>query len=471
MRRSKIIHFLKALSPAEIVRFDQYIHSPYFGAREETQLFFRILRIQYPDFHKERIQKQYIWNLMYPEEGFDEQKIYFLSSYLFKHLTHFLSIEEQKSLQEINLIASLERRGMDNYVPGILQKTQQELDKKEERDDDYYLAQFQLAQLHSNYTLRQENRGQHETYQQILFRLEVFYLINRFRYALALVNQLQILKGKDNPDLITSVLAQYQAGNYSQVPLLRLQFECLQMLLKSNEDEHFFRLTQGLEAPDAYLSQNDAYELYSYALNYCSRRYRQGKSEFLRQMFELYSRMMDRNVLFFNSAIATHIFKNLITLGLRLEEYDWIEMVIQTHGDKLPEQYRNGIISYSQALLHFQKKEFGRAQKSLANVEFIDPFYRLSYDLLLIKIYYECNEHLLLLSRGRAFRTYIRRNRSLSEQHKQAYVNMEKITQKLARVKLEGKKNLLTIKEEMKTCANLVERQWLHDKAEELNDR
>ena len=136
----------------------------------------------------------------------------------------------------------------------------------------------------------------------------------------------------------------------------------------------------------------------------------------------------------------------------------------------MPETYREGTVAYNLANIFFAKAEYETSLKHLRSVEFIDPFYRMAYDMLLMKNYYECNELEPLLSRLHAYYTYLKRNKTLAERNREAYMNMAKFLRKLARAKFEGKSSPEKLKEELGQYAVLVERDWFQKKIQELEN-
>ncbi len=190
--------------------------------------------------------------------------------------------------------------------------------------------------------------------------------------------------------------------------------------------------------------------------------------EFLEKMFQLYEQMMVQEVAFFNASGFSLTFKNMISLGIKLKKPDWTDRVIRKYGPYLPEKSRHSVMNFAQASVQFSRGQFSQAQKLLLDVRMIDSYYRLNYDLLLLKIFYECGEAESLLARIRAFTTFIHRNRSISDQNKEAYLNMAKILKRFARYSFDGVGKKETIRKLFTSTEYMVERVWLTEKFEAL---
>lgn len=185
-------------------------------------------------------------------------------------------------------------------------------------------------------------------------------------------------------------------------------------------------------------------------------------------MFQLYEEMIRQDVIFYKVPAWPLAFKNMVTLGIKLDKLRWAEMVIKKYGPYLPEPIRQGVINFNLANLHFVKKEYSEAQKLLLDVDMIDSYSRLNYDLLLLKIFYENGEMESLLSRIRAFTVYIQRNKSISDQNKEAYLNLARLLKRFARYRYDHIGKYESVVAQYEATQYLVERNWLHEKLEEL---
>ena len=216
------------------------------------------------------------------------------------------------------------------------------------------------------------------------------------------------------------------------------------------------------------LEKDELKNISTYLLNFCTHQYRRGDRSFLRKMFLIYQHMLEQELLFDSPLEASIYFKNIVTLGITLGEFDWTKSFIDTYLDRLDPKYGQSVYHYSIAYLHFSQGKYRDSLQSLRKVDFIDPFYRLNHDMLLIKTYYECKETESLLSLCNSFSVYIRRNKSLSENNRTAYMNMARFVRKLVRVREGRLAKLDQVVEEINSCELLVERSWFQEKLNDL---
>lgn len=95
-------------------------------------------------------------------------------------------------------------------------------------------------------------------------------------------------------------------------------------------------------------------------------------------------------------------FRNIVVLGLRLGETDWVENFINTHKNFIPEAMRANAVSFNLAQVYFYQKKYEKVMVLLQKVEYEDLTYNLNSKSLLLIAYYELQEietlHSLLIA-------------------------------------------------------------------------
>lgn len=85
-------------------------------------------------------------------------------------------------------------------------------------------------------------------------------------------------------------------------------------------------------------------------------------------------------------------YKNIVYLGLRLEEYSWVKNFIIKYNEELDPKTRKNAMSYNMAYYHFFLNNYDETLTLLRSVEFSDVYYHLDSKSLLMKTYYELEE-------------------------------------------------------------------------------
>lgn len=475
MKNLKVVRFLSVLTAFELNEFGKYLRSPYFNSHQGTIDLYDFLKDFHPEFPQASIQKEKVFSHLYPDSSYDEKKVYDLGKYLHRLLLQFLSMQQMQKHQElwepVMLISALEEHKLYKELPKVFASTEKQFAKSSHQDSTYFYYQYIFTEQSCNQVLHAYNRSAEAPLQSIADQLDYFILISKLEIAIPFANKRSILEGEENSSLIKETIEFYEKMVLPKPKTIQL-FYCILRMLTDEDGSAFFEQTkQLLPACTEILPELQLYRSYLYVINFCSKMIKRGYSNYLEETFQLYKQMLDKDLLFIYPTATNINFKNVVTISIRLEKYSWVKNFIKNNESRIGPESKTSIISYSLACLHFAKKEYSEAKRQLSEMKFIDPFYRLSNDILLLKVYYETGDTDILYFRCRAFTTYIQRNKTLAEANKTAYSNLAKFIRRLAKVKFDNKNVLAKIKKDFSTCEYLVERSWLEEKIEELNGR
>jgi len=151
----------------------------------------------------------------------------------------------------------------------------------------------------------------------------------------------------------------------------------------------------------------------------------------------------------------------VVSVGLSLGKFEWVEQFVTDYEKRLPIGFRETAMAYNRANLHFHKRSYSEALKTLSQVEFSDVFYALGTRKMMVMIYFERNDEEALLSLLSSFRLFLKRNKLISEANRKAYRNFIQWVQMLNRRRGEDKEGIAKLVKEIKATQPLVEEKWL----------
>jgi len=462
MYQTKLIKTLKQLSAIEFNRFERYVQSPYYNSREDAIRLMAFLKEQHPDFEGEGFNTQLVWERVFPNRSFDDAHFRFLRTYLMRLFYGFIAAEENKTdghWQLQDALYALDKKGMEGLIPNMILQAQERLENTTvgiER----HLHQFRLNQFVAEHSFTEANRTKKKDLASVLLPLDQYYLIHKLRMSCSLLLRRQTAVEEYHVLLLDEILQFCASRDLTDMPIVALYYQ-VWLLLKVADVKAFRNIKKLLAEHQLSVPPNFLTEIYAHLINFCTRMYRKGELRFLGEMMTLYKTMLQHNLLFQHTSSAVHSYKNIVTLGLMLEEYDWTENFITTYKSYIPAEYQEGAYHYNIAHLYYYKKTYGQALSHLQRMEFIDPFFRIGHNLLLLKTYYECDEIEAFIALCGTFRTYIHRRKNMPTSRKQAYFHFIKFSRKLFRLKQGKKKSADTIRKEIENCNLLVEKKWL----------
>jgi len=440
MNQSRLVRNLAALSPRDKERFQQFVHSPYFNQHEKTV---ELLEVIYQAFEKdspELLDKKAVFRRLFPDQAYEEQPVHNLMSYLKKLYHRFLAVEhagqEPYTEQLLTMENAYDRHQFDLLLnrAGQLKK---KLKKSGRRDKTFHFAQYKLNHLIGYYETIFVDRNNPDVLQRMMDHLDRYYIVEKLRNSCHLTANQLILNTEFDFSFLDELLAHLQAhwSSYEQELSIKMYFHILFMLREEGDTQHYSMLKSILTEQSDGLSQAEVHDLYHFCYNFCIRQINLGVAAYQWELFELYQKGLDSRVLFESGLLHEWDFKNIVTLGCGLKQFEWTENFIETYRDFLPETSRDNAYRYNLAMLHFSKEDYDKALQELLHVQFTDVNYHLSTNFLLLRTYYALKDTEALLSRIDTLRIYIMRTKKLTTEKKRSYTNFLRFARKLVLVK------------------------------------
>ncbi len=475
LARSKLISILRTLQPRELRRFEEYVHSPFFNKNENVKLLFDSLA-QYSasGYIEEELDWERSFRHVFPDIRPEEQRLRYVMTDLTKLLEDFvgyLEFERADLYRRHKTLMALDNRKLGKYFQqtfeGLLEMNQ----KQPFRDVDYFFQQHLLYEDAYLHLLHEDNRGIKDTLQLAIDNLDYYYLSNKLRFCCVMFNRENILQVKYENSLTEQVIEFVKQRKLEDVPAIAIYFNILSTLRFPEDESYYQKLKEMLTEHIGLFPKTEAKDMYVFALNYCIKKLNSGRLEFLDELFELYMALLDKSIIIDNGLMEASDYKNIATVGMRTGNLDWTERFIEEYSQKLPEDVRENIHTYNLAFLSYYRGQFSQSLKLLQQVDFEDVYYQMDAKVLLLKTYYELQEEEPFFSLVDAFHNFIKRNRTISEYQKTAYLNFVKYAKKLMHIRLGNKVSLIHVLEELDSSMTIASLQWLKEKSVLLQSR
>jgi hypothetical protein len=217
---------------------------------------------------------------------------------------------------------------------------------------------------------------------------------------------------------------------YRQYPAISIYYRIMLMLKEPEEQTHFHLLQSQVQEHIHLFARDEQRSLYGYLQNYCIRNVNSGKAEFYPELLNIYKYMLGINLMNDDNKNLQWDLKNMVSIALRLGEYEWTYKTINDLKAKLPEEVRENAYAYNIANYYYETKDFKKATRLLQSVEFNDVRYNLDSKSMLLKIYFELEEEEAFYAHVTAFNAYLTRNKLISEDTLIIYGNLVKYARK-----------------------------------------
>jgi hypothetical protein len=197
-----------------------------------------------------------------------------------------------------------------------------------------------------------------------------------------------------------------------------------------------------------------------------------GDLDYFREFFELHRFLLEEEVLLLeDGTLDEWDYKNIVTAGARLKEFNWVEKFIYEYKDFVKIAARENVFNYNLAYYYFSKENYTKTSQLLHQVEFTDASYYIGAKIIQLKCYYVLEELEASLSLIATFRNYIQRSKVLSDYKKEMNQNMLKMAKKIIALESKkitlSKKKLVSEKEKLasqiKNYSPIANSDWLID--------
>ena len=470
MQNSKLIEILRTLETKELTRFKEYVNSPFFNKHKVVSSLCNYILNFAPIFDHANLSKEVVFKHLFPKKKYDSTAVYTYTSNLLLLLTGYLAtlrFEKNQFQVKLYTLQALRSRGLVKQFNTTAKQYRGLLTKKV-KDRDYHYYQ---AELYNELDRINPVRNQDQNIQLKDAELEIVFLIDKMQIACDMTNRNSIIGSNYKTSGIDLVLEWLESNKtyYLNFPELRINYT-IYKLIKTGAKEHYDDLRLFLEEKTRLYPKAKIKLIYDYLINHCIKKMNTGDLDYFREFFELHRFLLKEEVLLLeDGTLDEWDYKNIVTAGTRLKEFDWVEKFIYTYKYFVKKNVRENVFNYNLAYYFFSKKKYNRALRLLHQVEFTDASYYIGAKIIQLKCYYVSGELEASLSLIATFQNYIRRSKVLSDYKKEMNQNMLKMAKKiivLASKKIALSKIELALKKEkleaqIRDCSPVANLDWL----------
>lgn len=461
MQNSKLITALRACQKQELTLLRRFVASPYFNRQASLSQLLEYLLRYWPGF--ESVNKQSVFQAACPGQPFDDKQFRYLVSDLTQLIEKFWALEkwmQSERQSDLALMESASERQSEKTYRKVNRRLAHELSNAENpADSRFYLDQLHWSETSEKHFSRTRVRQFDDSVQHASDNLDRYYFWQKLKFACGMVARQAIFKAEYNLGLSDHWIAHLQEKAFFDTPVIQIYFTMLQALQHEQEESHFFSLREVLLSEStALLAQQDLEEVFRAAINYCARKIRQGRENYAEEAFHLYNAGIKKGAFHEDGFLSPWTFTNVVKLSLRLKQYTWVEQFIREYAPQLPVDFQENALHYNLAELFYYTQRHNEAQQHLVKVAYSDLNYYLGARVMLAKIYYESGDVEPLLSLLAAFMIFLKRNKQISADLKQTYLNFCEILFQLLK---KNPKKMAGLGDTIRSTSLLTDRSWL----------
>ena len=471
MQNSQLIAALKTFSKKENREFRKWLLSPFHNQRQDVIDLFDYFQ-KNDHLEKEHFQtKTKIYSKIFPGQRFDDAKIrqtiHFLQKQVDQYLT-YCELHQDETGSKIALLRAYRKKQLEKAVNKNLRVIKNFQDNYPYRDFTFLWNQYLLQrEVHEFYIGQSAARNSLVNIQEMADALDKVYFSMRMKQSCAMLAHRNVFKTEYNDGLIEQIIS-FVADNQEsllQEPAISFYYHgyfTYPSTKSENANEYFFKLKENILSTGHLFPVNEIQDLLSMASNYCIRCVNQGKSEFLKEAFELYKYGVENDILIKDKKNARWDFMNIVRIGSQIKEaFDWVSWFIETFQDRLSPEERANIVHFCKSKLYYAQGRYDASMKELSMVREDDILLNISSKHTLLKIYYEKDEFEPLESLVDSMSKYIRR-KDVPSNYRKVYESIIRLIRKMIRTNPYNKDQVKNLKEEIQSTPALPfsDREW-----------
>ncbi|MCI5058367.1 MAG: hypothetical protein MRY83_19805 [Flavobacteriales bacterium] len=455
MKNSNLYSLLSSFNKETCKKFQDFLKSPYLNTNNKaTQLFELYLKTP-----EKKLEKPFLHNKLYPNEDFKDDKLRLVISRLYNLALEFLRLEGFRRTKTSQHLLLHELNLLNQYK--IFDQ------QYRKANNTSLLETLQLEEANFYLATKINPRQSTNNLQELSNSIDDYFLFQKLKYSCELYNRKQILDKEYDFSFLENIL-QYLHNHPPKYPPTYLYYQLLK-LIRANEEPQFFLIKKLLQTQSKEVHKKELKNMYVFLMNFCVKQINANNTKYYVELFDIYKSLIKNEIIIEEETIGLGDFKNIATVGLRLKELDWVQEFTEQYTSYLNEQHQESAKSYNLARICFVRSNYKDALKLLRNVDYSDVYFELGSRVLLLKVYYEQEDIDLFPAQMQSLRTYLSRSNEVSDYQKSLYLNFLRLIKKLFRFKGGNKRGLKEFKEELKQTSNVVDLEWIKEKAMEFN--
>lgn len=462
MKTTHLVKILKTLDSKELKGFEEWTNSPFFNKNEKLKHLCGLILGFAPTFEHKDFTKQKMYVTVFKQKKYNATQlnnvISDLLQLLFKYLA-YQNFQQTSEFEKICLMNELFAKGAHDSMLKVGRKFRKAKQEKKVRNSSYFFDNYLHHKQMDEYSLTQPERGFNESLQLKNDELDLFYVATKLKIASDMASRNLVIQSNYIPHFVSEIIDRIETNTEKyDYPAIMVYYNVLQTM-KNGEPSFYFQLKTLLAENLTTFPKDELRILYDYARNYCIRKINEGEDEYYQEILNLYQFLLDKKIIFKNGYLTQWDYKNIITVGVRLKEFDWTEQFIEQYKNQLPPSEQENAYVYNLAAYHYERGNYKKSLMLLHEVRFTDASYYIGAKIIQLKSYYELEESEAFFALVDAFKIYILRDKKLSDYRRKANLNFLKLATKIYKIREDGFLLEKTVRtEKIKTLHSLVQK-------------
>lgn len=467
MHLQKLVTYLLKLDKANLKRFTEYVHSPYFKVPSSSVALFNYLASLHPKFDEKKFTPTQIAKKV--RDLPSENKQAKAGSELIKALERFLATERIHASERAWLIESLWQQNelhWDALAADNLEKLYKKLESDKDKNIDYFYDKHIATTIEKNGFNAKMIRNHNNDISPVVKTLDEYYAIKKLRYHCELLSRSTIFGttyNKENIEDLLTILKPYNYPAYAYAFIFINMYQLFSAITHEGGHESYLKLKKYITDIDKGEMTQSAKECIDYLISYNLNWFNKGNTEAGRESLWCIEIKIKHAFLLERGKIQPITFRNTVSLAvLTGKEPAWIKKFIDTYSLYLHEENASTELAFAKGLYHYYIKEYEKAMPLYQQAQVKEePVFNLSVRRWQFMCMYEKNigDTGVLIDYLNAFEQYIKRNAEALHHVKPLFSRFISYCKKL--LSITDKEEIVTILKQLEAEAHFAGKQWI----------
>lgn len=413
MHGSKILKLLSAFDAGDYKPLRTFVASSYFNTNPRLRDLLDFLLSFAPDFNHPDLTAEHAFRHVFPLKPvsqFNKEVIIKLTSKLFALLERYVvqrQLEGDPFTQRLYQFGFYIHQHQLQLAEAHLDQLEKYVLRQEAGHADVFEQRYRLEKEKNRVDVAKNIASGSIDIRKTSEALEQLFIREKLEQVSAMLNH-QLISKVIYPETGFPPLDDFFAGQpYIQKPGIAVWYSAVR-LLRNPDEPLFSQLKARLQEFDHLLDMEKKRALWACLFNAARAVFRKD-DDYFRQLFDLYRLQLGNETLFVRGTISPVLYRNIVTVALRLREVAWVESFVEQASGKIAPEHedQDNVRQLCQAMIHFEKREFNASLDCINRVNFNDLNGKLSERRLRLKIYFELELESLFLDSINSFRKFL----------------------------------------------------------------
>ncbi|HMS35399.1 MAG TPA: hypothetical protein PKC91_15060 [Ignavibacteria bacterium] len=480
MLKSSLLEILRTFSKEELMKFEDFILSPYFNKIKNVNKLFLHINKYAPEFSNENLGKEKVWRNLFPGKDYNYGIMKNLIHELNKLSIKFIEMENYNQLKyesNVNVIQQFKSRGLLNLFDKKIRESKDQLENSVSDSDSFYynyiLELFEIHVLSLRHDIKEVRNYDFNLYNMNLIR----YFYTMFFDTNSIFCQISFLYNKPlDREKIDPVVRSYELSPYRNF-IVDSQYYAFKIVYDPFCDENYYKLKELFYDHFDKYSARDKYMFAIALLNFCKNNSYTGNSFYIKERYQYNKLIADKELFFFDNIvfIDRYLFMSIVIAGCTAGEFEWCGKFIKKYEKNLEEKNREQTMNFAYTHLNFKSKNYEKALSYLSNCSNAAGMDKINIKVYEFFLYYELGYHEELINLADTSRHFVKHDKTISGEGKRLFSNFVNIIRRLSEYRY-GLKNNSKHKYEIEDIKNFISKNqisnkyWLNQKISELEE-